>query len=183
MRVCTFTDKNIQQQNILSTYICHIYSLIKRMKQLSAEIAFNLKMTLYETLVHRLKTIYISLKILNSSLQYCSWHGGLGPAGLPKSVEEVWRKEWIVMFMWCIYVCPSYTRCSMVILFTCVLVLSHPVVKGECTCETRIVGTNSKILGGPRQTRKIHVEETWQKAQSDPRTRPWRTYSRGAPRK
>ncbi len=31
---------------------------------------------------------------------------------------------------------------------------------------------NSKILGGPGQTRKIHVEESWQEAQSNPGTRP-----------
>ncbi len=43
----------------------------------------------------------------------------------------------------------------MVILFTCVLVLSRLFVKGGCTCETRIIGTNSQILCGPRQTRKI----------------------------
>jgi hypothetical protein len=41
-------------------------------------------------------------------------------------------------------------------------------------------GTNSKILGGPGQTRKIHVEESRQEVQSNPGTRPWRTYSRGA---
>jgi hypothetical protein len=45
-------------------------------------------------------------------------------------------------------------RCSIVILFTCVLVLSRPVGKGGGTCETLIVGTNSQILGGPRQTRR-----------------------------
>jgi hypothetical protein len=69
----------------------------------------------------------------------------------------------------------------MTILFTCLLVLSHLVVKGGCTCETLTIGTNSKILGGPRQTRKIHVEENRQEVQSNPRTRPGWTYSRGAP--
>ncbi len=63
-------------------------------------------------------------------------------------------------------------KCSMAMLFTCVLVLSRPIVKGRCTCETLIVGTNSEILGGPRQTRKIHVEESWQEAQSNLRMRP-----------
>ncbi len=113
----------------------------------------------------------------------CSRHEGSGPAGLPKSVEEVWRREWIVIFMWCIYVWTLYMRCSIDILFTCVLVLSRPVVKGGCACETRILGKNSKLLGGPRQTRKIHVVENWQKLQSNLRTRPWRTYLWGAPRK
>jgi hypothetical protein len=51
-------------------------------------------------------------------------------------------------------------RCSIILLFTYVLVLSCPVGKGECTCEKLIVGANSKILGGSRQTRKIHVERT-----------------------
>jgi hypothetical protein len=103
--------------------------------------------------------------------------------GQPNSVEEVWRREWIVIIMWCRYVWPLYMRCSIAILFTCVLMLSCPVVKGGCTCETWIVGTNSKILGGPRQTRKVHAEESWEKIQSKPRTRPWQTNSRGAPRK
>ncbi len=61
-------------------------------------------------------------------------------------------------------------RCSIAILFTCVLVLSCPVVKWGCMCETWIVGTNSKILGGPRHTRKVHVEEGRQEIQSNPRT-------------
>ncbi len=40
-------------------------------------------------------------------------------------------------------------------MFTCIAVLSSLVVKGGCTCEIQIVGTNNKLLGGPRQTRKI----------------------------
>jgi hypothetical protein len=67
-------------------------------------------------------------------------------------------------------------RCSIAILFTCLLLFSCPIGKGGCTCETWNGGTNSKILGGPRQTRMIHVEESWREAQSDPRRRPWRTY-------
>ncbi len=82
----------------------------------------------------------------------CSWHEGSGPAGLPRSIEEVWRKSWIVIFIWYTYVCPLYMRCSMSMLFTCVLVLSRQIVRGGCKCEKWIVGTNSKILGGPRQT-------------------------------
>ncbi len=83
------------------------------------------------------------------------------------------------------YICVwlLYTRCSIDVLFTCVIVFSHPVVKGGCTCETRIVGTNSQILGGPRQTMKTHVEEGRQVNQSSSRTRPWWKYSRGAPRR
>ncbi len=71
----------------------------------------------------------------------------------------------------------------MPILFTGELVLSRLVVEGGCTRETGIVGTNSKILGGPGQTKKIHAEESWQEAQSNPRTRPRWKYSRGASRK
>jgi hypothetical protein len=74
-------------------------------------------------------------------------------------------------------------RCSIAILFTCMLVLSCPVGKGGCTCETWNSGTNNKILGGSRQTRKVHVGEGWHEVQSDPRTRPWQTYLRGAPRR
>jgi hypothetical protein len=64
--------------------------------------------------------------------------------------------------------CRLYT---IAILFTCVLVLSCPGVKGGCMCETWIIGTNSKILGEPKQTRKVHAEESWQEIHSNPRTR------------
>jgi hypothetical protein len=37
--------------------------------------------------------------------------------------------------------------------------------------------------GWLRQTRMVHVGEGWHEVQSDPRTRPWRTYSRGAPKR
>ncbi len=52
-----------------------------------------------------------------------------------------------------------YMRCSIAILFTCLLVLSRSVGKGGFTHETLNVGTNNKILGGPRQTKKIHEGE------------------------
>jgi hypothetical protein len=58
-------------------------------------------------------------------------------------------------------------RCSIVILFTCVLVLSHPVVRGGCTCETEIVGTKSQILGGPKQTRRYMWKRAENKAMKD----------------
>jgi hypothetical protein len=53
------------------------------------------------------------------------------------------------------YTCPLYTRCHTPILFTCIAVLSRLVVKGGWTCEIWIIGTNNKLPGGPRQTRKI----------------------------
>jgi hypothetical protein len=71
----------------------------------------------------------------------------------------------------------------MPILFTCAPVLSRLVVKGGYMRGTLIVGTNSKIMGGPGQTKKTHVEESWQGAQSNPRTRPGWTFSQGASRK
>ncbi len=103
----------------------------------------------------------------------CSRQEGSGPAGLPKSVEEVWRRELIVIQMWCRYVWLLYMRCSIARLFTWILVLSCGIGKEGCTCETWNGGTNSKLLGGPRQTRMIHGEGSWQEVQSDPRTRPW----------
>ncbi len=57
-------------------------------------------------------------------------------------------------------------RCSIAIFFTCMLVFHCPIGKGGRTCETWNNRTNSKILGGPRQTRMIHVEEGWQEVQS-----------------
>jgi hypothetical protein len=112
-----------------------------------------------------------------------SWQEGLGPAGLPKSVEEVWRREWIVIWMWCRYVWLLYMRCSIAMLFTCMLVFSCPIGNGGCTCETWNGGTNNKILGGPRQTRTVHVGEGWHEVQSDPRRKPWQMYSLSAPRR
>jgi hypothetical protein len=50
--------------------------------------------------------------------------------------------------------CPLYMRCHATILFTCIAVLSCLVVKGGWICEIWIVGTNNKLLGGKRQTRK-----------------------------
>ncbi len=50
-------------------------------------------------------------------------------------------------------------RCSIAVLFTCKIVLSRLIGKGGWMCETWNGGTNSKILGGPRQTKMIHVEE------------------------
>jgi hypothetical protein len=40
-------------------------------------------------------------------------------------------------------------------MYTCKKVLSGLDVLGGCTCEIRIVGTNNKLLGGPKQTRWI----------------------------
>jgi hypothetical protein len=35
--------------------------------------------------------------------QNCSRHEGPGPVGLPKSIEEVWKKSWIVIYV--MYIC------------------------------------------------------------------------------
>jgi hypothetical protein len=73
-----------------------------------------------------------------------------------------------------------YIWCVIAMLFTCALVLSCAGGKRGYVCETWIVGTISKILGGPGLTRKIHVVESWQEVQSNPGTNPWRMYLRGA---
>ncbi len=76
-----------------------------------------------------------------------------------------------------------YISCSVEVLFTCTLVLSYPAGRGGFECETQVAGANSMILGGPEQTRKILMEESQQVVQSNPRLRPRRTCSRGAPRR
>jgi hypothetical protein len=53
-----------------------------------------------------------------------------------------------------IYVC-SCVSCSVAVLFTCTLGRSCPDSYEGVKCETRSIGTNSKILGGPGQTRNI----------------------------
>ncbi len=73
-----------------------------------------------------------------------------------------------------------YIWCSVAMLFTCTLVLSCLASKWGFECETWVVGTNSKILGGPEQTRKILTEASQQEVQSNYGSRPWRTYLRGA---
>ncbi len=83
--------------------------------------------------------------------------------------------------MWCRYVCPCMCYVAFAMLFTCTQVISHPVSKEGVECETWAVRTNSKILGGPEQTRNILGKENQQEAQSNPGSRPWRTYLRGAP--
>jgi hypothetical protein len=52
------------------------------------------------------------------------------------------------------YICVS---CSIVMLFTCTSVRSHPDSKEGARCETRSVGINSKILNGVWQ-QGIHSE-------------------------
>ncbi len=47
--------------------------------------------------------------------------------------------------------------CSVVVLFTCTLVRSHPDSDEGVKCETRSIGINSKILNEAWQ-REIHVE-------------------------
>ncbi len=53
-------------------------------------------------------------------------------------------------------------------LFTCALVRSHPNGNEGVKCEIRSVGTNSKILDGPGQTRNAFGNGTPQEAQSKP---------------
>ncbi len=73
----------------------------------------------------------------------CSRHENSGPAGLPRSKEEI---------LFSVYL---YMRYHAPMMFTCIKVLSRLVVKGGYTCEIWIVGTSNKLLGGPRQTRWI----------------------------
>jgi hypothetical protein len=49
-----------------------------------------------------------------------------------------------------------YIRCGVAVLFTCTAV--RPVRKGEH--EIWVVGVNSKILGGPRQTRRMLTSQS-----------------------
>jgi hypothetical protein len=46
------------------------------------------------------------------------------------------------------YICSFYIRYHPPIMFTCIAVLSHLVVKGGYTCEIWVEGTNNKLLGG-----------------------------------
>jgi hypothetical protein len=71
----------------------------------------------------------------------------------------------------CIYVCPCVS-CSVVKLFTCTLVRSRPDSNKGDRCETRSVGTHSKILDEPWQTRNTFGEGDQKEAQSKPRARP-----------
>ncbi len=105
------------------------------------------------------------------------------PAGLPKSIEEVWRKNWIVIIIWCIYVCPLYMRCSMPVLFICAYnSVNLPIVKGGYKCEIWIVGQTKSCWVGQDKYRRYNMEESWQEAQSNPRTRLGWTYLRDATR-
>jgi hypothetical protein len=82
----------------------------------------------------------------------------------------------------CIYVC-QYVSCSAAVLFTCTIMRSRLDSNEGVECETWSVGTNSKMLGGPGQTRNTLEKEGQHQAQSKPESWPWRTYSRGAPRR
>ncbi len=65
---------------------------------------------------------------------------------------------------------------------TSIYIAARIRVKGGCTCKILIVGTNNKLLGEPKQTRKIQVGVSEQRAQSDLRARPEWTHLRGAAR-
>jgi hypothetical protein len=72
-----------------------------------------------------------------------------------KSVRSVRRKKNSNADV--MYICVSSMSCSVVVLFTCTLVRSHPDSDEGVKCETRSVGTNSKILNEAWQ-HEIHVE-------------------------
>ncbi len=70
-----------------------------------------------------------------------------------------------------LYVCPCVS-CSVVMLFTCTSVRSHPDSNEGVRCETQSIGTNSKILDEPWQTRNTFGEGDQKEAQSKPGSRP-----------
>ncbi len=45
------------------------------------------------------------------------------------------------------YICVPFVTCNVVMLFTCLLVRSHPDSKEGVRCEIRPIEINSKILG------------------------------------
>jgi hypothetical protein len=78
--------------------------------------------------------------------------------------------------------CLLYKRCNTPILFTCIVVLSCLVVKVGCMCELWIVAATTSYWVGQYKQGRYDMEGSWQEAQSNPRTRPRWTYSRGASR-
>jgi hypothetical protein len=79
------------------------------------------------------------------------------------------------------YICvPMCVSCSATMLFTCTLVRSRPDSNEGVTCETQSIGTSSKMLGGPGQTRNILGKEDQQEAQSKPRSRLKDIFARGS---
>ncbi len=69
-----------------------------------------------------------------------------------------------------------YVSCKAAMLFICTLVRSCPASDEGVQCETCSIGANSKILGGPEQTKNILGRENQEEAQFKPGSRPWRTY-------
>jgi hypothetical protein len=78
------------------------------------------------------------------------------------------------------YICPLYIRCHAPILFTCIAVLSRLVVKGGACVKYGILGRITSCWVGQDKQGRYNIEESWQRAQSNPRTRPEWTYLRGA---
>jgi hypothetical protein len=78
----------------------------------------------------------------------CSQQEVSGPAGLPKSVEEVWRREWIVIWMWCRYVWLLSIRCSIAILFTCMLVLAVQLAREGAHVKHEMMGKTARYWVG-----------------------------------
>ncbi len=54
------------------------------------------------------------------------------------------------------YICVPCVSCNVVMLFTCLLVRSHPDSKEGVRCETRPIEINSKILVG--HGNKMHAQ-------------------------
>ncbi len=81
------------------------------------------------------------------------------------------------------YACVSvYIRCGIAVLFTCTSVLSQPTSKEEWTWN--LIRWNKQQDTGYAKTNKKNAHEIgWQRPQFNLRSRPWRTYSRGAPRR
>ncbi len=61
-------------------------------------------------------------------------------------------------------------------------VLSRLVVKGGNTGEMQVVGQITSCWVGEDKQGRYNMEENWQAAQSNPRTRPGWTHSLGASR-
>jgi hypothetical protein len=91
------------------------------------------------------------------------------------------KKKRIVMPMWYIYMC-EHLSCSVVVMFTCTLVRSHPDSRRRWVWNsTRHNKQQDNGLGVA--TRCMLIGRGQNGVQFKPGTRPWRTYSRGASRK
>ncbi len=108
---------------------------------------------------------YTAAQVVTNSIQRYILHlsshivpdmSGRGQPACPR-LQKKYKKK-LGSNNYVMYICPLYMRCSTPILFTCIAVLSCLVVKGGSMCEILIVKENNKLLGGPRQTKKIQYE-------------------------